>query len=446
MALALLDRRDSEQTSAGLILGRTVTIVLAVSVAIGIVLLPFWISLLHHPIDQTPIPHASRANYILSPQWGLNYFILPYGALILALPFIFIRGSSVVRLRPLLIGFWVAFLVGLGGTTPVGHWLLGRAFEVLTMERFSYWAGLLALPIVGLLIVKLIDRFRMWRLVDLAVLAVSTCALAVAWCTYRQQMRGTSNVNVWPIGSIAMVTTSTATSLSDSATSISRLAMMTDASSVDGEWNSGRMLPELTSLAAPALTSSKYFGKAGLDSLRAMLDHADRYGLKWVIVRRPLLRPAPVLCRLAPGRYLDDKTITVWSKDGVPPAMPVNAPQMPPHWQGVMWGTLPIRQQHSGHSRHPDPGKKAEGTPLGHPPLRRSRDAEDGLVNKGKALARRISGVATVGPDCHRDRVAGAIRGRLCRQRDVARFILNSRSGSPESGPGNPSPRLGKSV
>ena len=64
----------------------------------------------HYPVTQTPIPHPSRANYILSPIWGLNYFVVPYGALILALPFIFIRGSMVARLRPLLFGFWVAFL------------------------------------------------------------------------------------------------------------------------------------------------------------------------------------------------------------------------------------------------------------------------------------------------------------------------------------------------
>ena len=80
--------------------------------------------------------------------------------MILALPFIVMRGSSVVRLRPLLLGFWVAFLIGLGGTTPVGRLLLGRAFEVLTMERFSYWATLLALPFVGLLATELIDRYR----------------------------------------------------------------------------------------------------------------------------------------------------------------------------------------------------------------------------------------------------------------------------------------------
>ena len=39
---------------------------------------------------------------------------------------------------------------------------------------------------------------------------------------------------------------------------------------------------------------------------------------------------------------LEDKTITVWSKEDVPPATPVNAPQIPPRWQGLMWGILPI--------------------------------------------------------------------------------------------------------
>ena len=93
---------------------------------------------------------------------------------------------------------------------------------------------------------------------------------------------------------------------------ISRLAVLTDASSVDGEWNSGRMLPELTQHGAGALTSSKYFGKAGLDALSAMLHHADRYGLEMGVRPRPVLRAAFGLCRLAQGgrsRRQDDHRV-----------------------------------------------------------------------------------------------------------------------------------------
>jgi hypothetical protein len=111
---------------------------------------------------------------------------------------------------------------------------------------------------------------------------------------------------------------------------------------VDGEWNSGRALPELTHYGVGALTSSKYFGEQGLEALRAMLEHADRYGLKWVFVRDRYYDALLYFAGWRPVDSLEDKTIVIWSKDGVPPAVPMNAPQMPPVWQGLMWGVLPF--------------------------------------------------------------------------------------------------------
>jgi hypothetical protein len=342
LALVMLDREDGERISTSAFVGRTVAIVVVVGVAIAVVLLPFWIALIHYPVTQTPIPHPSRANYILSPQWGLNYFVIPYGALILALPFIFLRGSMVVRLRPLLLGFWVAFLVGLGGTTPVGHLLLGRAFDVLTMERFSYWATLLALPFVGLLAAELVHRYRTVAVVGLTTAAALTCALAVGWSTYRPADAEDLKVNTvasWlnrdGHDQYRYVTLGFGNK-------IARLAMMTDAGSVDGDWNSGRMLPELTRYGAAQLTNSKGFGEAGLDALRAMLMHADHYGLKWVFVRDHYYDPLLSFAGWRQVDTLEDNTITVWSKDGVPPATPVNAAQIPPRWQGLMWGIFPF--------------------------------------------------------------------------------------------------------
>jgi hypothetical protein len=342
LALALLDRQHGGRISTSAFVGRTTAIVALAGAAIATVLLPFWIALIHYPVTQTPIPHPSRANYILSPQWGLNYFVVPYGALILALPFIFLWGSRIIRLRPLLLGFWVAFLLGLGGTTPVGHLLLGRAFDVLTMERFSYWATLLCLPIVGLLAGELIDRYRSPAVVVLTIAAAASCALAVAWSTFRS-----ADAENFKVDSVASWLNRDGHDQYRYITlgfgnKIARLAVMTDAGSVDGEWNSGRMLPELTRYGGGALTSSKYFGKPGLDSLRAMLAHANRYGLKWVFVRDHYYDPLLSFAGWRAVDSLEDNTITVWSKDGVPPATPVNAPQMPPRWQGIIWGILPV--------------------------------------------------------------------------------------------------------
>lgn len=342
LALVLLDREDGERVSTGSFIARTISIVVVVTIAIVVVLLPFWIALIHYPVTQTPIPHPSRANYILSLQWGLNYFIIPYGAVILAMPFILIRGSKVTRLRPLLLGFWVAFLIGLGGTTPVASVLLGRAFHVITMERFSYWAALLSLPFVGLLAAELLDRFRRRAVIGLAIAAAISCAIAVAWSSYRAPEGADVKVD-----SVAQWLNRGGHDKYRYITlgfggKISKLAVLTDASSVDGQWNSGRLLPELTKYGGGALSSSKYFGESGLDALRAMLRHADKYGLKWVFVRDPYYDP---LLKFAGWRHVDDlenKTIEVWGKDGVPPATPINAPQKPPHWQGIMWGILPF--------------------------------------------------------------------------------------------------------
>lgn len=342
LALVFMDRDDAENTPVSAFVFRTVTIVVVVSIAIAVVLLPFWIALIHYPVTQTPIPHASRANYILSPQFGINYFIIPYGGLILALPFILIRGSLAPRLRPLLVGFWLAFLIGLGGTTPVGRVLLGRAFEVLTFERFSYWASLLALPFVGLMVSELVQRFRMKAVVPVALVAALTCAFAVAWSS----LHPADNAN-FKVDSVAAwlnrdghdryryITLGFGSKLS-------RLAIMTDANSVDGASNSARMLPELTKYGGGEITSAKYFGKGGLDSLRAVLHHADRYGLKWVIVWDPYYNPLLNFAGWRQVDQLDENTIKIWGKDGVPPEVPMNLAQKPPRWEGILWGILPF--------------------------------------------------------------------------------------------------------
>jgi hypothetical protein len=178
--------------------------------------------------------------------------------------------------------------------------------------------------------------------VGLMAAAALTCGFAVAWSTYHPA--DAADFKVDPVAAwlnrdghdrYRYITLGFGNK-------ISRLAVLTDASSVDGEWNSGRMLPELTENGAAQLTSSKYFGKPGLDALNAMLHHADRYGLKWVFVRDPYYDPLLVFAGWRKVDDLEDKTISVWSKEAVPPAVPVNAPQIPPAWQGLMWGIFPM--------------------------------------------------------------------------------------------------------
>jgi len=342
--IACLDARgESKNTSVGAVIGRSVLFAILVGVGVGIVLLPYWMALIQHPIHQIPIPHDSRSNFLLNSITAINYFVIPYGALILALPFIFFRGSSWPRLRPLLVGFWLSLIFGLGGTTPLPRWLLGRAYDILTFERFTFWATLLAMPIVGLLAIQLLDRFRAKAAVGLSLAAVVTIGAALAWLT-ANPYRPTITMNVSPVisflnrdghDSYRYLTLGFGSELA-------QVSTYTDATSVDGDYNSARLLPEMTQFGSAQLTNSKFYGSAGMASLRAMLVHANRYGLKYVFVHDSYYEPLLTFVGWRKTETFNNGDITVWSKDDVPPAHRIESDAIPSAWMGLLWGTLPV--------------------------------------------------------------------------------------------------------
>jgi len=91
------ERQDAEASTFGAFSRAVIFGALSLAL-VGVVLLPFWVQLYHYPITQMPIPHGSRDNYILNPASGMNFWIVPMGALILALRWIR-YGMSAVRPR-----------------------------------------------------------------------------------------------------------------------------------------------------------------------------------------------------------------------------------------------------------------------------------------------------------------------------------------------------------
>ena len=335
------ERQDAEASTFGAFSRAVIFGALSLAV-VGIVLLPFWVQLYHYPITQMPIPHGSRDNYILNPASGMNFWIVPMGALILALPWIFFRGGSERRLRPLFIGWFVTALLGLGGTTPVASIALGRAFNVLTFERFTFWATLMALPIVGLVAAEFIERSGRKAVATLWILAVATSSFAVAWTVFR------------PIESSPFKVDEVISFLSRDGhdkfryitlgfgNQFSKVSTYADASSVDGDYNSARLLPELTAYGSGQLYNSKYFGANGMESLRAVLKHSNQYGLKYVFVRDRFYEPLLAFAGWRKTETYDGGNVTLWTKDDVPPAKPAESPMMPNALAGLEWGTLPI--------------------------------------------------------------------------------------------------------
>ena len=346
--LALMDASDEttgERTSVGAVILRAVVFAGLAAVVIGIVLYPFFVAVLHNPVKQTPIFHQSRLNYVLNPEWGINYFVIPYGALILALPWIFYYGGTRRRLRPLLVGFWVTLILSLGGTTPLPKLFLGRAFDVLTFERFTLWGCVMALPIVGLAAEAFINRYRRPATIALFTCAAATCALAVAWTTFHPLDAG-SSFDVQPVidflnreshSQFRYITLGFGEQMS-------YVNTHAKAETVDGDYNSARLLPELTSYGGAQLNSAKYFGTAGMNSLLAILKHADFYGLRFIFVRDRWYEPLLSFAGWRPTEEYDNGLITLWSRDDVPPAKPVVADPkaIPTGFQGQLWGILPI--------------------------------------------------------------------------------------------------------
>jgi 6-pyruvoyl-tetrahydropterin synthase related domain len=341
-ALAWYDGRQQGR-SIRPIIGRALVFSAIAAIGVGLVLLPYWIAIIRHPIEQTPIPHASRSNFLMNWAYGMNYCVVPYGALLLALPFIVIKGASSPRLRILLLAFWVTFLISLGGTTPVPRWIFGRAFEILTYERFTLWATILALPLAGLLAERTIDRWQRTGAFAVVCAALGSMALAFVWLTY-SPFHSSASLNVDSVVSFLnrdqhdqyrYLTLGFGNALP-------KVSTYANASSVDGEYNSARLLPEMTRYGAAQLTNAKFFGSAGMDSLRAMLRHANHYGLKFIFVHDPFYEPLLVFAGWRQVDAFDSGTITVWSKDDAPPAREIPSDSVPPPWQGLLWGILPV--------------------------------------------------------------------------------------------------------
>ncbi len=290
--LACIDRREGRSVAA--VLTRAIMFAVVAGIGVGVILLPYWIAIIRHPIEQIPIPHASRSNLLLNLNYLTNYFFVPYGAMILALPFVIWMGSANRRLRPLLFGFWIAFLFGLGGTTPVPKWIFGRAFEILTFERFTLSATLLALPVVGLLAESLLDRYRAVAAVGLSAAAVVTMALAMGWLVW-SPFHTLSGLNVNSV--------------------------------VEFLNRSGHDRYRYLTLG---------FGNA------LLLKHANNYGLKYIFVHDPYYEPMLAFAGWRKIETYDSGTITVWSKEDVPPARPIQSDAMPAPWEGLLWGTLPL--------------------------------------------------------------------------------------------------------
>ena len=333
-------------------MGRGIVLAISMIIAIIVTVLPYWIWSINDPITQVSIPHGSRESFIERPDLGLIFFVLPWGFALLFLPFVIYK-TVTTRLWPLGTMVLICFVLGTGGTTPIPRAILGGAFDILTLDRFTFWGTILILPFSGHLVdgllhgrsrLAIIEAFgRGFHRAIVGGLFASMTALAafIAILPTIQpiqprvidpgpigQFLGEDEHDRWRYLTLGF------------GDQFAYLSAQTMAQSVDGNYHSARRLPDLTRFSVERLENAKYLGVPGLGSLQQFLINADRYHLKYVFSNDAFYDPIlhfsgwTRLNRLANG-------VTVWERPDVAP-LPVLQPRRSlPETQRLMWGTVP---------------------------------------------------------------------------------------------------------
>jgi len=317
-------------------------------------ILPYWINTKNNPITQVPIPHGSRDNFLEVTSSGLVFFLIPYGMLLLLIPYFVYRFYS-KRLLFFGLSFTLLVVLGTGGTTPIPKMVLGdNAFNILTLDRFTLWASIMALPLFGEFCYRFVEGVykevlqRKWGTI---MHRISGGALAVTFIFFavftislgRFRPSQPQKIDMQPIVNFLNQDDHDKwrylpLGFGDQ---MAWLSTQTKATTVDGNYHSARRLPELTTRAVERLENSKFRGIEGIGSLQEFLTVPEKYHLKYVFSNDKFYDPILYftgwhrLNRLANG-------IMVWEKAGINPLAVVLPKEDVPEYQKLLWGIIPI--------------------------------------------------------------------------------------------------------
>ncbi len=314
--------------------------------------LAYWLWSSSDPITQIPIPHASRDSYITNLNAGLLFFVVPWGPWILTLPYAVWKGLS-GKGWPLALSLMLLTLLGTGGTTPLPKMLLFGAYQILTLDRFAFWATFAILPFSALfvrsfaggMLARVMDA-QLGRPARRAIqfgflaAALGSTVFAVTLTVFRPiepaavdpkpVVEFLAKDEHWRYRYLTL-------GLGDQ---MAWLSAQTTATTVDGNYHSARRLPELTSTPVERLDGAKYTGVPGLGSLQRFLGMPERYRLKFVFSNDRFYDP---LLYFSGWRQIGrlENGLVIWQHDDIPPLPTVLPTKEIPFWERLLWGILP---------------------------------------------------------------------------------------------------------
>ena len=318
-----------------------------------IVVLPYWLWSASDPITQVSIPHASRDSFIENTAAGLVFWLIPYSVTLFMLPYAFYKGLT-TKAWPMTLSLMLLVLLGTGGTTPIPKLLLGGAFDILTLDRFTFWATITMLPLCGELIVSLRhgrfahylkSRFGYSTWLGLQgglVVSMLACVVFIANLTQFRRFQP-APIDMQPILSFLdkdehwrwrYITLG----FGDQ---VAWLSAQTTATSAEGNYHSARRLPELTTTPVERLDGAKFRGIPGIGSLQQFLAVPEKYNLKFIFSKDQFYDPLLYFSGWHQLVQLDNG-VMVWEREDIEPLPDVLPRKEIPVWQRIMWGTLPM--------------------------------------------------------------------------------------------------------
>ncbi|WP_343561435.1 hypothetical protein [Sphingobacterium sp.] len=321
--------------------------------AVGLIF-PYWYWSKTDPITQVSIPHGSRDNFLKKTSSGLVFYIIPLTLIFAFLPAITYSLLKRKRFLGWIVSFFLCLLLGSGGTTPLPKMILGKnAFEILTLDRFGFWASIIAIPFIAHYIYSfLVGNSRIWWVSRfgasthfvLAAITGFTYFLFLIFIFHLASFRPLQPqpIAIDPIKNFLnrdehMRWRYLTLGFGDQMAWLSANSL---AATVDGNYHSARRLPELTSRPVERLENAKFSGGFGIASLEDFLTEAPKYSLKYIFCNDRYYDP--LLYYTGWNRTIRlENGIMVWEKGNIPTI------RIFPHKElsqklKYMWGIVPI--------------------------------------------------------------------------------------------------------
>lgn len=327
--------------------------ILMICLLIGLIF-PYWYWSKTDPITQVSIPHGSRDNFLQNTSSGLIFYLIPLILILAFLPAISYTITKQKRHIGWAVSFFLCLLLGSGGTTPLPKLMLGaNAFNILTLDRFGFWASIIAIPFMAKFIYSFIagpvsDFWTKNFGSDSHFILSGTTGLSyllfLIFIFHLGSFRPLQpkEVEIQPILNFLnrdehIRWRYLTLGFGDQMAWLSSNSL---AATVDGNYHSARRLPELTSRPIERLENAKFTGAEGLASLNDFLSGAEKYNLKYVFSNDRYYDPLLYYNGWSRTIRLENG-IMVWEKGNITTIQPIKPKAVAPILKKI-WGIFPL--------------------------------------------------------------------------------------------------------